>query len=145
MKPASEQALSYLAPSVLLGGFPTHQKQKTVNSGGRKLVLEKPLHHPRYLHSDHYYLSVLHVLTEGLKTFKSDQGIADLLNEKGLLAPSGNPWTAGRVTDALYNLRKRQSRPNRLYAALVRFVFEGRMAAADYLILFSKRQPLMAH
>ena len=98
--------------------------------------------HPRYLHSEHYYLAVLRALIQGLNARLSDQSIADLLASKGLLAPSGEQWTANRVTDALYSLRKRQNRPNRLYAHLIRFVFEGVMAASDYLILFDKRNAM---
>lgn len=99
--------------------------------------------HPRYLHSDSYYFAVLHGLIDGLKAHKTHQEIAELLTSKGLIAPTGKQWTANSVKCALYNLRNRDphQRASRLYQKLIRYVFDGVMAAADYLVLFEKRQP----
>jgi hypothetical protein len=95
--------------------------------------------HPRVRHSPGYYRSVLTAFIDGLNRKKSDAEIAQLLTERGLLAPSGKPWTSITVKHQLYRLRHSQTRPSRLHRALLEFVFAGVLTVADSWVLFEPR------
>lgn len=94
---------------------------------------------PRTKHSAGYYRSVLTVLIDGLNAKMSDAQIAQLLNDRGLPAATGAPWTAVTVKNVLYSLRHWQVRSNRLHRALLEFVFAGVLTVAQSWILFQPR------
>jgi hypothetical protein len=98
-------------------------------------------YHPRLQHSLPYYHSVLLVFIDALSTNQTDKITAALLNERGILSPSGRPWTSTAVKQAIAKIRNYKDCPNRLHQALLELCFEGTLRPSQALVLFAPRRP----
>jgi hypothetical protein len=98
-------------------------------------------YHPRVTHSLPYYHAVLLVFIEGLTAKKTYQQIADLLNLKGLLSPSGKHWSPSSVKQAIFKLRNHKIVPSRLHTALLQLCFDGTLRPSQTFVLFEMHEP----
>lgn len=94
------------------------------------------------LHSDNYYLALIRTLIRGLTDGLTDRQIAASLNEAGILAPSGVPYTPTAVTQTLKKLRNHKEYPSKIHKVLLELVFDGVLAAPATYILFKPRKPV---
>lgn len=104
-------------------------------------MLQQTKYHPRVVHSLPYYHAVLLVFIHGLEQRLSNAAIADLLNSRCLLSPSGKPWTSVSVKHALFKLRHHQEIPSHLHKALLQLAFDGVLKPSQSLVLFAPRTP----
>jgi hypothetical protein len=97
-------------------------------------------YHPRQQHSTTYYHQILLAFIDALNTSKTDKATADLLNSRAILSPSGKPWSASAVKQALFKIRNYKEVPSRLHQALLQLCFDGSLRASQALILFAPRR-----
>lgn len=102
--------------------------------------MKNTTYHPRVQHSLPFYHSVLLALIEGLTLRMTDREIADHLNSRGLLSPSGRPWTQVAVRQCLFKLRNHQIVPSHLHKALLQLCFNGLLRPSQTEILFQPRR-----
>lgn len=95
---------------------------------------------PTVLHSDVYYISVLTALISAVNTGFTDRQIAEYLNSRAILSPSGKPFTPNAISQILKKLRHHREYPSKLHKALLQLCFDGKLNAADTLILFEPRK-----
>jgi hypothetical protein len=95
---------------------------------------------PSVLHSDIFYLTLIRALIRGLNDGLTDRQIAASLNEAGILAPSGIPYTPNAVTQTLKKLRNHKEYPSKIHKVLLQLVFDGLLAAPATYILFKPRK-----
>lgn len=96
--------------------------------------------HPTVLHSDLYYLNLLTALIAALKAGFTDSQTANYLNQRGILAPSGKAFNRNTVSQILKKLRLHKDYPSKIHKALLQACFDGKLNAADTLILFQPRK-----
>lgn len=97
---------------------------------------------PSILHSDSYYLALIRLLIRGLTDGLTDRQIAASLNEAGILAPSGVPYTPTAVTQTLKKLRNHREYSSKIHKVLLQLVFDGILSAPATYILFKPRKPV---
>jgi len=73
----------------------------------------------------------------------SDKELAALLNEKGLLSPTGVQWTATAVSKALWKLRHHRTVGSTLHTQLLQLAFDGVLDPDEVRPLYSARPPRM--
>lgn len=95
---------------------------------------------PSVSHSDQYYLALLTALISAVKAGFTDRQIADYLNSRAILSPSGKPFTSNSVSQILKKLRNHKEYPSRLHKALLQLVFDGKLTAPETYILFQPRR-----
>lgn len=91
-------------------------------------------------HSHDYYLRTITALIAALKAGFTDQQTANYLNERGILSPTGKPFNRNTVSQILKKLRLHKEYPSKIHRALLQLCFDGRLNAADTLILFEPRK-----
>jgi hypothetical protein len=91
-------------------------------------------------HSDSYYLSLLKTLIRCLNAGFTDRQTAQVFNDSAVLSPASKPFTPNTVTQMLKKLRLHREYPSKLHKALLLLCFEGKLNAADTLILFQPRK-----
>lgn len=92
------------------------------------------------LHSDSYYLSLLKNLIRCLNAGFTDRQTSQELNSLAILSPASKPFTPNTVTQILKKLRNHREYPSRLHKALLLLCFEGKLNAAETLILLQPRR-----
>ncbi len=95
---------------------------------------------PSVHHSDQYYLALLSALISAVKAGFTDRQIADYLNSRAILSPSGKPFTPNAVSQILKKLRNHKEYPSKIHKALLLLCYEGRLSAPDTYILFQPRR-----
>ncbi len=80
-------------------------------------------------------------LIEGLTLRYTDKQIAELMNSRDLLSPSGKPWAANAVKHALFKLRNYHAVPSKLHTALLQLCFDGAIRTEQAFILLAPRNP----
>jgi hypothetical protein len=90
-------------------------------------------------HSDQYYFALITALIRSLRAGFTDAQIAQALNGSAILAPSGRPFTTNAVAQLLKKMRNHRIYPSKVHHALLQLCFDGRLNAADTLILFQAR------
>ncbi|WP_157270772.1 recombinase family protein [Azohydromonas aeria] len=79
-------------------------------------------------HSLAYYEGVLRILLNGITSRQRQAAIADALNQSGIPASTGAPWTPESVKSVLKRLRAR-SGPH--WNAILELCFDGKMTPAQ--------------
>ena len=99
--------------------------------------------HPRTRHSQAYYHRVLTALIEGVSCDLDNVELAALLSRKGLLSPSGKPWSATSVKAAMFKLRNYRTQPSRLHSAALQLIVDGVLQPSALWTLFESRPRVM--
>lgn len=94
----------------------------------------------RTTHSQTYYGKLCRTLIDCLKVQASDKAISDRLNSELILSPSGRPWIASDIKQALHRLRNYESMPSKLHQAVNQLVFDQVLHITEALVLFSTRR-----
>lgn len=84
-------------------------------------------------------MSTIKALIEGLNLGHTDKQLAEHLNSKDLLSPTGAPWTMTAITQALFKFRNHRTRRSTLHRELLQLAFDGLLSPADTLPLFQPR------
>lgn len=91
------------------------------------------------IHSYHYYKTVLFSLIEGINRSLTHAAIAQLLNERGLLTPTGLKWQQKNVKEALKKIRLNREYSSRLHFKLLELIVAGEIQVKQAAPLFQQR------
>ena len=91
------------------------------------------------IHSLNFYHQVLLCFIDGLKRNLTHSEIATLLNERGLLTPTGLKWRGQQVKENLKKIRLHRDYSSRIHNKLLELIIAGTIPIGDASILFTQR------
>jgi len=95
-------------------------------------------YHPRTFQSVDYYVSVVRNILASRRTGRTYEEMAINLNEVGLRAPTGHPFTANGIKMLFAKLRARRGN---FHAGLMQAVYDGLLTPAELAPLLPMRAP----